>query len=62
MTNNKIAAAYAVERTAVRATSFVACVVFTCLILYRFSTISPKPCNHDFAVYAHEVHAKARLC
>jgi hypothetical protein len=27
MTNNKIAAAYAAERTAVRATSFVACVV-----------------------------------
>jgi len=62
MANNKIAAAYARGRTAVRATSFVVCVVFTCLILYRFSTISSKPCNHDFAVYAHEVHAKARLC
>ena len=62
MTNNKIAAAYAAERTAVRAISFVACVALPCLILYYFSNILPKPCNHDFVVYAQEEHATARLC
>jgi hypothetical protein len=45
MTNSKIAAAYAVERTAVRATSFVACVALPCLILYYFSTTLSKPCS-----------------
>jgi hypothetical protein len=39
----------------------VVCVVFTCLILYHFSIILPKPCNHDFVIYAREVRAEARL-